>query len=372
MSAKRDYYEVLGVDRSATQEQIAEAYRKLALKYHPDRNPGDEEAVKRFKEAAEAFEVLHDPEKRARYDRYGHAGLEGAVPEFHDVGDIFDAFSEIFGDSLFGDLFGGPRRRRARKGANVHCEVTIDLVEAAHGTAKTVQFERQQLCADCRGSGARAGTRPDPCPYCGGAGRVVQRAGFFTVQSTCPSCRGSGQVVRHPCRTCRGNGVTVRRVTRKVNIPAGVDDQTQLRLRGEGHVSLEGGPPGDCYCTIRVLPHPLFQRHGQDLLCEVPITYSQAALGARIEVPTLDGPEELEIPRGTQSGQVFTLRGRGLPHPRYSSQGDLHVRIQVEVPTRLSSEHEALLRKLAELEHADVLPARKSFLEKLRDYFQTR
>ncbi len=372
MSAKRDYYAVLGVERSATQAQIAEAYRKLALKYHPDRNPGDEEAVARFKEAAEAFEVLHDPEKRARYDRYGHAGLEGRLPEFHDVGDIFDAFSEIFGDTLFGDLFGARRPRRGHKGANVHCEVTLDLIEAAHGTAKTVHFEHQQVCDDCRGTGARAGTQPDPCPYCGGHGRVVQRAGFFTVQSTCPSCRGSGKVVRNPCRTCRGSGLVARRVTRKVNIPAGVDDQAQLRLSGEGHVSLDGGPPGDCYCQIHVLPHPLFQRRGQDLLCEIPVTYSQATLGAKIEVPTLDGPEELDIPRGTQSGQVFTLRGRGMPHPRFSSQGDLLVRVQVEVPTRLTPEHEVLLRKLAELEHVNVSPERRSFIEKLRQYFQTR
>ncbi|MGA2035022.1 MAG: molecular chaperone DnaJ [Thermoguttaceae bacterium] len=373
MADKRDYYEVLGVDRSASKDQVSEAYRKLALKYHPDRNPGDDTVVVKFKEAAEAFEVLSHSEKRARYDRYGHAGLEssGAAPHFEDVGDIFAAFGEIFGDSAFGDLFGGGRGRgrRTRKGGVIRCEVSLDLLEAAHGTAKVVQFERHERCETCNGSGARPGTRPEPCPYCGGAGRVVQSAGIFSVQTTCPSCRGSGSVIRQACPACRGGGFTRKRVTRKIDIPAGVDNGTQLRLPGEGEPSPSGGPPGDCYCAIHVTEHALFHREGRDLVCQVPITYTQAALGAKVEVPTLDGSEELDIPAGTQSAEVFTLHGRGMPDPRQRGRGDLLVQVIVEVPKRLSPRHEELLRDLAEIESIHVTPKRKSFLEQLKEYW---
>lgn len=371
MADKRCYYEVLGVDRSATQGQISEAYRKLALKFHPDRNPGDQQAVARFKEAAEAFEVLGSEEKRAVYDRYGHAGLEGGgAPHFHDISDIFEAFGDIIGGGLFGDLFGGGTgRRRVRRGADIRCEITLDLLEAAHGTAKTVQFQRQQKCGTCGGSGAKPGTRPQPCPYCGGHGRVVQSTGIFSMQTTCPSCRGSGTVIRHPCSDCRGSGFAAKRITRKVTVPAGVDDQTQLRLQGEGQPNPDGGPPGDCYCFIRVTDHPLFQRKGQHLICHVPISYSQAALGAEIEVPTLDGTERLQIVPGTQTGEVLALKGRGMPHPTYRTRGDLLVQLHVEVPKKLAPEHEELLRKLAEIENTHVTPKRQSFFEKLKGYF---
>jgi molecular chaperone DnaJ len=371
MADKRDYYEVLGVAKSASEKELAEAYRKLALRYHPDRNPGDEEAIVKFKEAAEAFEVLNHADKRARYDRFGHAGVEGGAPHFHDVGDIFQAFGDIFGDSLFGDLFGGGRGRgrRAHRGADVRCEITLDLVEAAQGTATVVQFQRRQKCDSCGGSGARAGSQAERCPYCGGKGRVVQSTGIFSLQTTCPSCHGAGSVVRHPCDACGGAGYVPKRVTRKVNIPAGVDDQTQLRLQGEGEPSPDGGPPGDCYCFIRVTEHPLFQRQGQHLVCQIPISYPQAALGATLEVPTLDGREKLEIPGGTQSGDVFTLKGRGMPDPRYRGRGDLLVQVHVEVPKKLSAEHEETLRKLAEIENAQVSPKRKSFFEKVKEYF---
>jgi molecular chaperone DnaJ len=375
MAEKRDYYEVLGVQRSASRDQISEAYRKLALKYHPDRHPDDhEEAVVKFKEAAEAFEVLSHPEKRERYDRFGFAGLEagGGAPHFRDVGDIFEHFGDIFGEGMFGDIFGGRgRSRRGRKGGDVQCEVTLDLLEAAHGAAKVVQFERHQTCETCGGSGAKPGTRPQTCPYCGGSGRVVQTSGFFSLQTPCPSCRGSGQVVRDPCPACRGSAYVARRVTRRVDIPAGVDNGTQLRLPGEGEPSPNGGPAGDCYCVMHVQEHPLFHREGRDLICQIPIAFSQAALGTTIAVPTLDGSENLDVPGGTQPGEVFTLHGRGMPDPRRRGRGDLHVQITVEVPKKLSERHEKVIRELAELENTHVTPKRKSFFDKVKEYFQT-
>ncbi len=370
MADKRDYYEVLGVERSATEAQISEAYRKLAMKFHPDRNPGDEEAVGKFKEAAEAFEVLSHPEKRANYDRYGFAGVEGGAPHFHDVSDIFSAFGDIFGGGgIFGDIFGGGRSTRARQGADVRCDVNLDLMEAAHGTSKVVRFMRHVACETCNGTGAKPGTQAEPCRYCGGKGRVVQSSGFFSVQSTCPSCHGTGRVIRQPCGDCRGAGYVQKKVTRKVDIPAGVDDRTRLRLSGEGEPSMNGGPAGDCYCFIHVAEHPLFQRKGQDLLCQVPINYPQAALGAKIEVPTLDGAKKIDIPAGTQSGEIITLKGLGMPDPRYHGRGDLHVQVYVEVPRSLTPEHEGLLRHLAEIENTHVSPIRKSFFDKLKELF---
>ena len=319
MAEKRDYYEVLGVDRNAGEAQISEAYRKLALKYHPDRNPGDDEAVVKFKEAAEAFEVLSHPEKRARYDRYGHAGLEGggaaALPRrlrhLHRL-------RRHFRRGLFRRFL---RRRRPRRGSisggDIRCEVTLDLIEAARGTVENRPLPAARGLRNLRRHGGQAGhaaralpllRRPRP----GGAIRPASSR----MQTTCPSCHGSGQVIREACRACRGTGYVQKKVTRKVDIPAGVDDGNRLRLSGEGEPSPDGGPPGDCYCFIHVTEHPLFQRRGQDLLCEVPISYSQAALGATIEVPTLDGRESLAIPAGTQNGDVFTLKGRGMPDPQ--------------------------------------------------------
>jgi molecular chaperone DnaJ len=373
MAGKRDYYEILGIERSASDEQIAQAYRKLALKYHPDRNPDDEDAVGRFKEAAEAFEVLSNAEKRARYDRYGHSGLEGpggGAPHFQDVGDIFNAFGDMFGEGIFGDLFGRRGRNRTRRGGDVQCEVQLDLIEAARGVAKVVQFRRHQRCATCGGTGAKPGSKVDRCDYCGGQGRVVQSSGIFSVQTTCPACQGKGKTIRQPCSACRGSGYVVGMVTREIKIPAGVDDQTQLRLSGEGDPSVDGGPPGDCYCVIRVAEHTLFQRKGQHLICQVPITYSQAALGATIEVPTLDGRESLHVPPGTQSGDFFTLRGRGMPDPRRHGRGDLLVQLHIEVPKELTAAHERILRELAEVENSEVSPKRSSFFEKLKHYFQ--
>jgi molecular chaperone DnaJ len=374
MAGKRDYYEVLGVARTASDKEIAAAYRKLAIQYHPDKNPGDDEAVARFKECAEAFEVLSDQDKRARYDRFGHAGVEGpgGGPHFTDVNDVFEAFGDIFGDGIFGEIFGGGRRgrgRRARRGSDVRADVTLDLLEAARGVTKKVRFERLERCDDCRGTGAKAGSKPETCRYCGGQGQVVQRTGIFQVQTTCPACRGAGSTIKDPCPSCRGEGQMRRRVEREVRIPAGVDNDTRLRLGGEGNQSAEGGTPGDCYCFIKVKEHSLFHREGQHLVCQIPLTYSQAALGAKIEVPTLDGREELEIPAGTQPGDVFRLRGRGMPDPRQRGQGDLLVQVSLEVPKTLTPRQEELLRELAVEEQTNVSAHRKSFFEKLRDYF---
>ncbi len=364
---QRDYYEVLGVARSASGGEIASAYRKLAVKYHPDRNPNDTEAIDRFKEAAEAFEVLNDPHKRARYDRFGHAGLNGAQGPHHftDVEDIFSAFGDIFGD-LFG---GGRQRNRVQKGRDVRCDVTLTLKEAAGGVTKTVEFQRHDRCEKCGGSGAAEGSRREVCGYCRGQGRVIQAAGIVRIQTTCPACHGEGSTIKHPCSACRGSGQVLKKVTTEVQIPPGVDDEMRVRITGEGEPSPNGGPPGDCYCFISVLPHPLFERDGQNLVCRIPITYAQAALGTTLEVPTLEGRGSVDIPAGTQSGTVFKLGGKGMPDPRRRGLGDLLVQVVIEVPKKLSKEEQALLRELAEMEHKNVAPERKSFFAKLRDYF---
>jgi molecular chaperone DnaJ len=366
MPVQRDYYEILGIERSASNGEISGAYRKLAVKYHPDKNPGDEGAIDRFKEAAEAFEVLSDPDRRARYDRYGHAGLNGqyGVHHFTDVEDIFSAFGD-----LFGDLFGARTRRRPQKGRDVRCDVTLSLKEAANGCTKTVEFQRHAHCEECEGTGAAKGSRREICGYCRGQGRVVQSAGIVRIQTTCPSCHGAGSVIKHPCQSCRGSGQVLKKVVTEVQIPPGVDDEMRVRIAGEGEPSPNGGPPGDAYCFISVLPHPLFERDGQNLICRIPITYSQAALGTSLEVPTLEGRGEVDIPAGTQSGQVFRMNGKGMPDPRRRGLGDLLVQVVIEVPKKLSKEEQTLLRQLADVEHKHVAPERKSFFTKLKEYF---
>ena len=375
MTAKRDYYEVLGVAKTAGDREIAAAYRKLAIKYHPDSNPGDEDATERFKEAAEAYEVLGDAEKRTRYDQYGHAAFSGGGggghPGFNDVEDIFSAFGDIFGSGIFGDIFGGGGRRRGpRRGADIQVKVTLDLEEAAAGLTKTIAFDRHVRCDSCEGNGSRPGSAPQTCPRCQGAGRVVQATGILRVQTSCPSCQGAGVVISDPCTDCRGRGFVRERVEREVAIPGGVDTGIRVRVPGEGEPSPAGGAPGDCFCYIEVREHPLFERDGSHLILRFPITYSQAALGATVEVPTLGGREELEIPRGTQSGDVFRVRGKGLRDPRGRGVGDLLVQAFIDVPKKLSNRQEELLRQLAEVEHAEVTPHRKSFFSKLADFFR--
>lgn len=372
MVDQRDYYEVLGVERRATSAQITDAYRKLAIRYHPDKNPGDQEAASRFKEAARAFEVLSDEGLRARYDRYGHAGVQGGGRhEFNDITDVFEAFGDLFGGGIFGEAFAGRRRgNRPRKGRDVFCQTTLTLVEAARGATKTVEFTRHETCGECDGSGARKGTKPQACDYCGGQGQVIQTAGVFRMQTTCPACRGAGSVIRDKCPACGGDGVTAERVERRVTIPAGVDSDVRVRLAGEGEPGGNGGPPGDCYCVIEIEDHPFLTREGRDLHCEVPITFTQAALGSTVEVPTLDGPKPLQVARGTQAGDVVRVRGLGMPEVRGRGIGDLHVHLHVEVPKTLSPRAEELLRELAAEEHAAVSPKRSSFFSRLTEYFQ--
>ncbi|TWT47806.1 molecular chaperone DnaJ [Botrimarina hoheduenensis] len=368
MATQRDYYEVLGVSRDASGDTIATAYRKLAIKYHPDKNPGNDEAIASFKEAAQAFEVLNDSEKRSRYDRFGHAGVNGAASGggFSDVEDIFSAFGDVFGD-LFGG--GGGGRRGRRRGRDVRCDVSLTLHEAATGVTKTVEFQRHERCATCDGGGAAPGSSKETCGYCGGAGRVIQSAGIVRMQTTCPACQGAGQTISKPCNDCRGTGQRLRAVETEVNIPAGVDDGTRVRITGQGEPSPNGGPPGDCYCFISVAAHPLFDREGQHLIVRMPITYSQAALGCELETPTLDGRATVTLKAGTQSGDVFRLRGLGIADPHGRGMGDLLVQVTIEVPKKLSPDEERLLRELAELEHKHVAPERKSFFTKLKDYF---
>jgi molecular chaperone DnaJ len=368
MASKRDYYEVLGVKREASDREIASAYRKLAVKYHPDANPGDAEAVLKFKEAAEAYEVLSDDDKRARYDRFGHQGVEQFGQQFGDVNDIFEAFGDIFSEMFSG---GGQRRggRRVRKGADVRCDVSLTLEEAATGVSRSVDLNRSKACESCKGSGSKPGSQRSQCRRCGGHGQVVQSAGILRVQTTCPTCQGAGSIITDPCDGCRGRGYVQERTKLDVTIPAGVDDGMRVRLAGYGEPSPDGGPPGDAYCFVAVKKHKLFQRDGTHLILQMPITYSQAALGATIEVPTLAGPHNLVLPPGSQSGEVFRVRGRGMPDVRGGASGDLHVQTFIEVPKRLTSSQERLLRELAEVERTEVSPHRKSFLERIRDYF---
>lgn len=366
MESKRCYYEVLEVSKDASERDIARAYRKLAVKFHPDSNAGNQDAAVKFKECTEAYEVLSDSEKRARYDRYGHAAFENGRSQSPE--DLFSAFGELFGGTMFGDFFGGGRQR-AQRGADVRVDVALTLEEAFQGVHKKVRFARQKKCEACQGTRSQAGSKPQTCNQCGGRGNVVQSNGILRVQTTCPRCRGSGQMITSPCQTCRGAGTTSHQVELDVAIPAGIDDGMRVRIPGEGEPSLAGGPSGDCYCFISIRKHKLFHRDGDHLVLQIPITYSQAVLGAEIEVPTLIGPRPLSIPAGTQSGEVFKIRGQGMPNPQGGRPGDLLVQTFIETPKKLSPQQEHLLRELAELEKTDVAPQRKSFLEKLKDYF---
>jgi len=373
MTSKRDYYETLGVSREAAAGDIKKAYRKKALENHPDRNPGDEAAIERFKEASEAFDILGDDEKRARYDRYGHAGVSG--PEggagFNDISDIFDAFGDLFGGSFFG---GGGRgrsrgRRRARQGESLRTSLNIDLLEAASGCKKEVIIERRELCSICDGSGSKPGSSPVDCEYCGGQGQVIQSQGFFRIQTTCPACHGEGKLIREKCSPCNGTGRENKEFHLEVHVPGGVDSGMKLCVRGEGEPGAGGGPRGDLYVEIYVKPHPLFEREGQNLTCKIPIAYSQAVLGTELEVPILTGRHQLTIPAGTQTGNIFRLKRYGMPNPHGGSPGDLFVQIHVDVPKKLSQRQEELIRELAEIEHVEVTQHSKSFFEKLKNYF---
>ncbi len=366
---KRDYYDVLGIDRGAAPEQIKKAYRRLAYKFHPDRNK-DDGAEQRFKEAAEAYEVLADPTKRQRYDQHGHAGLSGVgVHDFSHMGvdDIFSMFTDIFGGS-----FGGGRRRQ-RHGADLQTEVELSLQNVLTETERTIEFGRRESCDQCGGSGAAPGSERRTCPTCGGYGQVEQTGGmgalFGRVITSCPSCQGRGSAVRTPCRACRGAGLVTKNRVVTVRIPAGIHEGQAIRVRGEGEPGENGAPRGDLHCYVRVKPHTFLERHNNDVICRMPISFSQAALGAKVEVPTLTGRAALTIPQGTQHGQTFRLGGQGVPDLRTGRRGDELVQVMIEIPRRLSKSQAALLREFAETEDKSVLPESKGFFDKLVDYF---
>lgn len=378
---KRDYYEVLGVTRTADADEIKRAYRKLALKFHPDRADGDKkEAETKFKEGAEAYEVLSDPERRVRYDQFGFAGVAGQHDFSHmDISDIFSMFDDIFGGgmgSMFGGGGGGRRGRaaagRGQRGFDLETQVELTLEEVATGTDKTIEFERQDACEICHGSGAKAGTSPIVCPQCGGQGRVAQQGfgGMFRMVTTCPNCRGRGSVIREHCHSCGGTGRQLHRRVVKIHVPAGVHEGQAVRLAGEGETGEENGPPGDLHCYVALRQHAFFNRHNNDLVCQVPISFTQAALGGKVVVPTLSGKEEMEIAPGTQHGEVFKLKGKGLPDIRSHRLGDELVQVMIEVPKNLTEKQRLLLREFAVTEDAAVMPAKKGFLEKLKEIFK--
>lgn len=383
MADKKDYYEVLGIDRSASEDEIKKAYRKMAKKYHPDLNPGDKEAEKNFKEVNEAYEVLSDKDKKARYDQFGHAGVDpnygagaGAggfggfgSADFGDLGDIFGSF--------FGGGFGGGRRadpNAPRRGADTSASVVLSFEEAAKGCTKKIKVTRIENCADCGGSGAEKGTGVKTCPVCHGTGQisVTQRTPFGAMQTTraCDQCRGTGKIVEHPCKTCAGKGRVRHTTEREINIPAGVDDGQYINLRGGGDMGTGGGPAGDLHVNISVRPHPIFERDGFDVYCEVPITFTQAALGADIIVPTLDGKVKFTIHEGTQSGDEFKLRGKGIQRLNYSGRGDQYVRVAVEVPKNLNNSQKELLKQFDAATDDSCYKKRKGFFDKLKQFFK--
>lgn len=364
---KRDYYEVLSVSKTSSIEEIKRSYRKLAMQYHPDRNPGDAEAEVKFKEAAEAYDVLSDPEKKERYDRYGHAGLNsmgGAGSGFSNLNDIFEMFGDIFG----GFNMGGGGRTRRSQGQDLQIDIELDLVDAFKGVIKPIEFNRAEVCNECNGTRMKKGSRPAKCNRCGGRGAVVSRQGFFQIQVACPSCGGRGEIITDPCSKCDGQGQVLSKRKLEVNIPAGIDNGSRIRLPGEGEVSEIGGPRGDLYCRVRVKPHNVFQRDGTDLLCEVPITFSQAALGGELEVPTLTGASSVTLSRGTNHGDIFRLRGKGMPDVRGRGHGDLLIRTLIDIPKKLTKRQEELLRELAEIDQKHVSQERKGFFDRVKDW----
>ena len=363
MSTKKDYYEILGVQRDASNDELKSSYRKLALKFHPDRNPGDKAAEDQFKEAAEAYEVLRDPEKRGLYDQYGHAGLEGSgFSGFGGFEDIFSSFGDIFED-FFG--FSGRRRSgsRAQRGSDLRYDLTLGFMEAAFGIETEINIEKMETCPTCNGARCEPGTGPESCRQCGGMGQITRNQGFFTVRSTCPVCRGEGQAIPNPCTGCRGSGQVAVAKKVSVKIPAGVDNGSRLRLTGEGEPGRRGGPQGDLYVFIYVEEHAFFQRRDSDIICTVPISFVQAALGDKIKVATLNGDKKLPIPKGTQPGDVLYFKGEGIPSLRTGRRGDQVIQVEIKTPTHLSKRQETLLREFAELESSKLSKKLKNILK---------
>jgi molecular chaperone DnaJ len=372
--AKRDYYEVLGVEKGASADEIKRAYRRMAMKYHPDKNPGDKKSEEKFKECAEAYDVLSDSAKRQQYDQFGHDGLRGmgmrdySHMRWQDIGSVFE---DLFGfDSFFSDIFGTRKARRGpSRGYDLETGVELTLNDVSNGVEKTIEFTRQDICSDCNGIGAASTKGLSRCSVCGGRGQVARGGGFFQMVSTCPRCKGSGQMITEPCKKCKGSGRLAKKRTVSVKIPPGVHEGQSVRLSGEGEPGRSGGPRGDLYCYVRIKRHEFLERDGNNLIAVVPISFTQAALGVTIEVPTLDGTRQLKVPAGTQYGSVFRIKGEGLPDIRSGRKGDQLVQVIVETPAKLNSKQEELLREFAKTENKKVCPKSTSFFEKMKKYF---
>lgn len=365
---KRDYYDVLGVSRDASENDIRTAYRKLAMKYHPDRTQGDKDSEEKFKEASEAYAVLTDSEKRSSYDRYGHAGVDGNFATgFGDFGDLGD----IFGD-LFNDFFGGATTRRrsyAQRGDDIAYSLEVTLEEAFEGFEREISVPRMEMCGDCEGSGLSPGSSRISCPMCRGAGKLRQSQGFFSITRTCHRCNGVGSIIENPCKSCKGEGRGRRSRKLKITVPAGVDSGSRIRYRGEGEAGARGGAHGDLYLIVNLLEHDLFDRDGANLLCDVPVSFPQAAIGAQMEIPAIDGKVQFKIPAGTQTHKVFRIRDRGMPQLRGYGRGDMFVRVVVETPTKLNDRQRELLEEFAEISGEEVHPITNKFLDKIKEVF---
>lgn len=368
--SKRDYYEVLGIDRGASEQELKKAYRRIAMKYHPDRNPDDKDAEEKFKEATEAYDVLSDAEKRAAYDQFGHAGVGAGAGMGGAAGGGFGSFSDIFGD-VFGDIFGAGRPRGGpARGADLRYTLELSLEDAVKGTTVKIRVPTLASCDVCDGSGASPGSKPTTCTTCGGMGQVRMQQGFFSVQQTCPNCRGRGTVISNPCRKCHGQGRVEETKTLSVKVPPGVDTGDRIRLAGEGEAGMDGGPPGDLYVQVAVKPHEIFERDGKNLYCEVPIGFVDAALGGELEVPTLDGRVKLKVPPETQTGKLFRLRGKGVTPVRGGAPGDLLCRVVVETPVNLNSKQKELLREFqATMSDNKNSPRQTSWFEGMKNFF---
>ena len=372
---KRDYYEVLGVQRTVSEEEVKRAYRKLAVKFHPDKNPDDPHAEEKFKEIGEAYDVLMDPDKRAAYDRFGHAAFAQGTAARGGFHDPFDIFREVFGGAgggIFETFFGsvGTRGEDRQRGSDLRYDMQIKLEEAAFGVEKEIEIRKLDTCDKCQGSGAEPGSRAINCPACGGRGQVISSRGFFQVSQTCPRCRGVGQIIEKPCRQCQGEGRLEKMSRIKLKIPAGIADGSRLRSSRNGEAGTRGGPHGDLYVVIHIKEHKIFQREDDNLYCEVPIPFSSAALGGEVDVPTLEGKANLKVPAGTQSGQIFKLRGKGIVNVNGRERGDLLARLIVEVPTRLNAEQRQKLEEFAGLCGEENTPMRKSFFERAKEFFR--
>lgn len=372
--AKRDYYEILSVTRTATEQEIKSSYRKLAMQYHPDRNPGNSEAEEKFKECTEAYSVLMDADKRARYDQYGHAAMNGGSGfSGFDPSNMAD-FSDIFGD-IFSDFFGvnvggGGRRARAQRGGDARADLTLTFEEAAFGKKTEVKVRRYETCEQCKGSGAAAGKGPTTCTTCAGRGQVRYQQSMFSIARTCPTCQGQGRVISDPCTKCKGESRVMRERTIDMSVPAGVEDGTRIRYQEQGDAGVNGGPAGDLYVVLQVKPHPFFEREGKDLHCSVPISFTQAAVGAEIMIPTLDGGEhKLKVPEGTQSGTTFRVKGKGVPALQASGKGDMYVQMRIQTPLKLTKRQRELLAELGETFTIENKPEPRSLLEKVKDIF---